>query len=206
VTNWRDWHEHYSDPESSLSRRLLVVQRRLDELLSMGSVRRIVSLCAGDGRDIIPVLAGLPARQRPETVLVEIDPVLASAAERRAVDARVTVDVVVGDAGMPETWVSATPVDLLMLCGIFGNVSDDDILATIRATPNLLSPEGAVIWTRGAFGDRDLRPQVRQWFAGSGFVEVSYDSEAEGFGVGVTRVTEAAERRPLPDRLFSFVR
>lgn len=53
------------------------------------------------------------------------------------------------------------PVDLLMLCGIFGNVSEQGIKATVSGTPALLRDGGAVIWTRGAT-DPDLRPAIRQ--------------------------------------------
>src|SRR5207248_10524841 len=106
---------------------------------------------AGDGRDIIPVVAQRPAGQRPELVLVELDPGSASAARSRAVDAGVKATVVVGDAGLGSTWHDQLPVDLLMLCGIFGNVADEDIRKTIFSAPAMLTPTGAVIWTRGAF-------------------------------------------------------
>jgi hypothetical protein len=206
VTDWREWHEEYGDPGSSLSRRLRVVQGRLDELLSTGSVHQVLSLCAGDGRDIIPALARCAAEDRPSAVLVELDPVLAATAERHAAEAGVTIRVVVGDAGRPESWGTVPPVDLLMLCGIFGNISDDDILCTIRAAPGLLAAGGAVIWTRGAFGDRDLRPQIRRWFEEAGFDEIAFDHEERGYGVGVHRLSSAARPTPPPRRLFSFVR
>lgn len=123
MTDWHEWHGHYDDRGSSLSRRLSVVQQRLDELVSGEvSVRRILSLCAGDGRDILPVLTRHPDERRPEVVLVELDPVLAAAAERRAADSGVAATVVVGDAGLAETWQTTVPVGLLMLCGIFGNM------------------------------------------------------------------------------------
>jgi len=104
-------------------------------------------------------------------------------------------------------WVDAVPVDLLLLCGIFGNVTDDDIHRTIAAVPGLLTDGGIVIWTRGAFADRpDLRPIVCGWCAEAGLDEVSFDGDPEAYGVGVNRFVAAAEPRPLPARLFEFVR
>ena len=40
------------------------------------------------------------------------------------------------------------PVDVLLLVGIFGNVSDVDIETTIRAVPRLCTNGAIVIWTR----------------------------------------------------------
>src|SRR5215216_453640 len=62
VMDWRGWHDGYDDPASSLSRRLVVVQTRLAEVVARGDVRSVLSLCAGDGRDIIPVLAARSPR------------------------------------------------------------------------------------------------------------------------------------------------
>jgi hypothetical protein len=207
VTDWQAWHGQYADRDSSLARRLTVVQARLGEILSGAEApRRVLSLCAGDGRDILPVLAQQRGRRQPEVVLVELDPVLAADAQRRAVEAGVAATVVVGDAGLAKTWQSATPVDLLMLCGIFGNVTEADIRTTIDAARAMLRSRGTVIWTRGYFDDQDLRAQIREWFTTAGFEEVSFDSEPTGYGVGVNRFTSETPDASLPDRLFSFIR
>jgi hypothetical protein len=208
VTDWHAWYGQYDDENSSLSRRLRVVQQRLDELVDgEPPVRRVLSLCAGDGRDILPVVARLPNARRPELHLVEIDPALAAAAQRRAVDVGVAATVVVGDAGLAKTWQNVGPVDLLMLCGIFGNISEADIRTTIRASRGMLNHGGSAIWTRGRFAaGPDLRPQIRAWFREAGFTETAFDSEPTGYGVGVNRVTSHLPPTPVPDRLFAFLR
>jgi hypothetical protein len=207
VTDWVAWHRAYDDPDSSLARRLDVVRRRLDQSLkTLGSrAERMLSLCAGDGRDVIPVLAEQPADRRPATVLVERDETLASMAASRAREEGLEmVKVVVGDAGDPSLFADVLPVDVLMLCGIFGNISHDDIRATINAVPALLAPGGLVVWTRGRFDD-DLRPQIRRWFVEAGLREVSFDGEPEPFGVGVARRPESmATTATMPPRLFTF--
>ena len=205
MRDWHEWYEQYEDPTSSLSQRLVVVQRRLREQLGGPQpVASILSLCAGDGRDIMPLLADRPASP-PLLTLVELDDELAAAARLRASQAGVAADVITGDAGVTATFADKLPVDLLMLCGIFGNITDDDIRATIAAVPAMLNDGGAVIWTRGAFKDRDLRGQVRQWFLDAGFDEVAFDADGSGFGVGVNRVTARAAAEPIPARLFTFV-
>lgn len=214
-TDWVAWHRAYDDPTSSLSARLAVVQRRIGEVLDARPRRpvRVLSLCAGDGRDLLPELAirpGLPA----EVTLVELDANLAEAARRRAATiAHAAVEVRTLDAGSPSAWADVIPVDLLLLCGIFGNVSDDDVRRMIAAAPGLLHPGGTVIWTRGAGGAGevgadppvDLRPVIRKWFTAAGFDELGFDGPPRSFGVGVA-TWPGGPSRPLPDRLFEFVR
>jgi len=209
TTDWRRWHRDYDDPSSLLSRRLVVVRKRVGESLdALGpDARRALGLCAGEGRDLLPELAARPGLGL-EAVLVEVDPVLAEAA-RAAASAAGLERVVVRttDAGLSASFVDALPADLLLLCGIFGNVSERDIHRTISVVPQMLQPGGLVIWTRGCRDDHDLRLTVRRWFVEEGFEEIAYDGEPEPFGVGVARWPGPARAGGgLPERLFTFIR
>lgn len=207
VTDWQEWHRDYDDRDSSLSRRLAVVQRWMRELVTAERpVRSVLSLCAGDGRDVLPVVAELPPDRRPDVTLVELDADLAAAAERRATDLGVEVTVLVGDAGAATSWRHVLPVDLLLLCGVFGNIADGDIRTTIAAARSMLTDDGHVVWTRGARGEVDLRPRVRRWFEEAGFVEIHFEGEPQGYGVGVSRLPDAARREDFQERLFTFIR
>jgi hypothetical protein len=208
MTDWTEWHRSYDDPSTSLARRLVVVQRRLVEaaVALQPGLHRVLSLCAGDGRDVIPVLAEARLRPAPQTMLVELDPVLSTAARRRASAAGLeSVEVIEGDAATTGLYARLAPIDLLLLCGIFGNVSDDDIRTTIGAAAALLRDGGRVVWTRGST-DPDLRPSIRKWFEDAGFDEVSFDGDPEPFGVGVGQRRPDADAPPLPPRLFTFLR
>ncbi|HEV7720468.1 MAG TPA: class I SAM-dependent methyltransferase [Iamia sp.] len=215
MEDWVRWHEAYDDPDSSLARRLVVVRRRIAEALdALGSrAQRILSLCAGDGRDLLPVLAlrplaARPPDGRPGAVLVENDPTLAAQAQRRArTHGLANVRVLVGDASNPGAFADALPADLLLLCGIFGNISRPDIEATVGAVPALLAPGRHVIWTCGA-ADPDLRPAIRRLFTDAGLDETSFDGHPEHFGVGAAHLpdTSPTVSSPLPDRLFTFLR
>jgi hypothetical protein len=58
LRNYRAWHDQYEDPDSPLAGRLRIVQRRLDELLTAappGPIR-LISMCAGQGRDVLGVV------------------------------------------------------------------------------------------------------------------------------------------------------
>lgn len=209
MADWRAWHLQYGDPGSIQAQRLALVRRRVGESLDAlgGSARRVLSLCAGDGRDLVPELSTRP-QITADTVLVELDAELAAHATASAASAGVRrLTVRVADASLPVSFADALPVDLLLLCGIFGNVSQPDIRRTISAVPTMLAPGGLVIWTRGRCDGPDLRPAVRRWVVEAGLEEVAYDGEPELFGVGVARSgpstpTEAT----LPDRLFTFLR
>ena len=73
--DWVAWHRGYDDPGSLLSRRLELVQGHLRaelERAPAGDVR-LISLCAGQGRDVIGVLAGHPRRGGVRARLIELD-------------------------------------------------------------------------------------------------------------------------------------
>ena len=60
--DWVEWHRDYDDPSSLLSRRGELVQRRLRAELERAPAggMHMISLCAGQGRDVIGVLTGHP--------------------------------------------------------------------------------------------------------------------------------------------------
>jgi hypothetical protein len=206
--HWIRWHAPYADPGSSLSRRLAVVQRRLTEALDSapsGPVR-VVSLCSGQGRDVIDVVAQHPRRADVTARLVEADPRLVDDARdlagRLGVDG---LDLVGGDASTTSAFEGMAPVDVVLVCGVFGNIADVDIRATIAELPHLCAAGASVIWTRHR-RPPDLTPSIRSWFAEQGFAEVAFDTEPGSmFGVGTHRFAG----RPLPwrpdRRLFTFV-
>ena len=110
-----------------------------------------------------------------------------------------------GDASVTTAYAGAVPADVLLVCGVFGNISDDDIRATITHLPHLCAPDAVVIWTRHR-RDPDLTPDIRTWFVDAGFEELAFDSEDQfAFGIGTARLS--ADPLPfVPDqRLFIFV-
>src|SRR6476646_7336663 len=114
--DWAEWHRAYDDPESRLSRRLRVVQRRLGEALDARSGPiRMVGMCSGEGRDVIPVLAAHPRRAEITARLVELDPRNAEVANRASFAAKLDgVEMTVGDAALTDSYAGAAPVDIVM--------------------------------------------------------------------------------------------
>jgi len=209
VTDWLAWHEDYADPACALSMRLGVVQEQIRRWLdgTAPAEVNVTSLCAGDGRDLLDVLATRPDAARVSALLVERDPDLASRAEAAALRAGLA-DVVVRctDAGTTDAYAGHAPADLVLLCGVLGNVSDADAHGTVDALPALCAAGATVIWTRHR-REPDLTPALRRRFAAAGFAEESFTSPQDGrWSVGVHRLTRAPEPLRPSQRLFEFVR
>jgi hypothetical protein len=203
MTDWVQWHESYEDHNSTLSQRLEVVRRRIAESLDRlpaGPIR-VASMCAGDGRDILGVLERHPRVGDVSGRLVEWDQRLV---ERARASAPAMIEVVCGDAGNSAAYEGAVPVDLLLCCGVFGNIAEADIQNTINSWPMLCAPQATVIWTRGAF-ETDLRPQIREWVKAAGFAELSFDGENEKYGVGVAKMVRLPEPYRRAVYFFRFV-
>ena len=207
-SHWVRWHEQYDDPGSSVSRRLEVVKRGLAAALDAappGRVR-VVSFCAGDGRDVIDVLATHPRRRDVVARLVELDPALAARARARAAGAGLDqVEIVEVDASSTSAYEGAVPAEVVMVCGVFGNVSDDDIRRTVFELPHLCAGGATVIWTRHR-RPPDLTGEIRGWLAEAGLEESEFESGGEGsFAVGIARLVGEPQPFVGGRRMFSFV-
>jgi hypothetical protein len=167
----------------------------------------VVSLCAGKGLDLLGVLTSHHDKRQVAARLVELDPGLAGEAREAAKVAGLTkIEVVVGDAGRTDAYLGAVPADLVLACGVFGNISDGDVEATVRAMPGFCVQGGTVIWTRHRH-EPDLTPAIRQWFARAGFVEQGFTSPGVGsFAVGVHRLEGPALTLTPGRQLFTFTR
>jgi hypothetical protein len=168
---------------------------------------RVVSLCAGQGRDVIDVVAEHPRRDEVAALLVELDPALVTFAEARADAAGVggVVRVVEGDASLSRWYAEHVPADLVLVCGIFGNISAGDITATIEALPSFCRPGGHVVWTRHR-RPPDATPAIRSFFAAAGFTELAFAApEGTVMAVGHHRFDGATTPFDPHRRLFHFV-
>lgn len=203
TTDWSSWHTPYDDPSSPLARRLAIVQRLVSEALNgtpPGPIR-VISVCAGEGRDLLGVLAVHPRAGDVDARLVELDPRNAEVARAAALAG---VDVVVADASHTSIYEGAVPADLLLVCGVFGNIPDADVERTISYLPTLCAPGAAVIWTRHR-KPPDLTIAIRRWFVESGFEETAFESQ-DFWGVGANRFVGAPRPFEPKVRLFTFFR
>lgn len=201
--DWIEWHAAYAG-DTPLSHRLIAVKGHIHEALlerPAGPIR-VISVCAGDGRDLFETLIDHPRRADVGGRLVELDPELAATA---AADAPSGIDVVRADAGSTDAYIGAVPADLLLVCGVFGNIDEPDIERTIRSLPMLCARGAVVIWTRHRRAP-DLTVDIRRWFAATGFEQVAFDApEAFQWSVGVHRLVVDPSPFLPGQHVFSFV-
>ncbi|WP_329167264.1 class I SAM-dependent methyltransferase (plasmid) [Streptomyces sp. NBC_01717] len=140
-----------------MARRLRTVQSQTRAALddAPAGPLKVISLCAGDGRDLLHVLSDHPRRHEVRVRLVELDARNTAAALETARLAKLDqVEVVTGDASLIDQYRGMSPADLVLVCGVFGNITDSDIEHTIGACQarRCHPPAGATGGTRGERG------------------------------------------------------
>ena len=207
--DWSQWHDDYDLPDSNLARRLQAVRDRIRQALDAcpPGPLRVVSVCAGQGRDLLGVLPQHPRRDDVTARLVELDPRNAASAESAARAAGLrNVEVVVGDAALTGSYRGMVPADLVLMCGVFGNITDEDIERTVGHCAQLCAHGATLVWTRHRKAP-DLAPRICEWLEARGFERQWLSDPGAGFGVGVHRF--AGEPEPLEPspgtRMFTFV-
>lgn len=203
------WHDDYADPNSNNSARLRRVRGLIAAALdARPGPLRLLSLCSGDGRDILGVLEERPAdAARVSGRIVELSPDLAETARERAARIGANIEVVCADAGDPHNAVGATPADLVLLVGIMGNISEDDILYLAGTSASFCAPGAYLIWSRGG-QFTDLNASIKARFAAAGFTDQHFFTEPpHKYGLGTARWPDrGAPPLPLERKLFTFTR
>ncbi len=209
MRDYLDWHDDYEKPGSSLHRRLQVVVDLLGRALDAqppGPVR-FVSLCAGQGADLLTVAEHHPRGGDLHGRLVELDP--RNVALARARIAALGLDgweVEEGDAGRSDAYAGAVPADVVVACGIFGNISDEDIGATIAFLPSLCAPGARVLWTRHPRVPGVIE-QIGTWLEQAGFVpDAVVLADDLTFGVGSAHLVAPPPPFRAGVHLFDFIR
>ena len=206
--DWKSWHDAYDNPESVLTRRLRTVRERIRVALDEAPAGplRAISLCAGQGRDLIPVLAEHPRGADVHARLVELDADNTEQA-RLATDAAglERVEIVTGDASLTDHYLDLTPADLVLVCGVYGNLRLPDIENTVAACTSLCATGGTVIWTRGRNPEPSVAPQISAWYEQHGFEQLWLADPGEQMCVGAYRHTGTPTPLTPGVSLFEFV-
>jgi hypothetical protein len=206
-SHWVQWHDEYEDPNSPLSARLAEVQRQLRAVLDEApdGPLRLISFCAGRGRDVLDVLSEHPRGRNVSARLVELEPDLANDASLHALERELDgVEVVIGDASHTDAYDGAVPADIVMVCGVFGNISVEDTGTTIATLPSLCAPGARVIWTRHR-RQPDRTPLIRKMFAESSFREVVFATpKSYVFCVGTQQLNRPPDPFVADVTMFAF--
>jgi hypothetical protein len=207
--DWQAWHDIYDEPGGPLARRLAAVQGLLAAALDDAPAGPItlISVCAGQARDVLGVVPGHARAADVRGRLVELDERNARIARDGLRAAGLTgLDVVEADAGTTDAYAGVAPADVVLVCGVFGNVTDTDIRRTVAGLPALCRPGTTVLWTRHRRAP-DLTPALRGWFAEESFRELDIVAPRDvTFTVGSCRYAGPPRPFRAGERLFSFVR
>jgi hypothetical protein len=204
--DWYAWHAQYDRPGTVLARRLAAIQDQIRAALDTAprGPLRAISMCAGQGRDLLGVLAGHARRGDVTVRLVELDARNAAAARDLARAAGLDkVEVFTGDAALTDHYAGMVPADLVVACGIFGNMTDADVKRTVGFCPQLCAHGGTVVWTRGRWAP-DLLPRVCDWFAELGFEQLWVSEPGFPAGCGAHRFTGTPVPLQVGATMFTF--
>jgi len=207
--DWFAWHDNYRT-RPRMRQRLQIVREYISTCLHKYPPGKItvVSVCAGDGRDLIGTLFDHPRSSDVCARLIELDPRLVEAGRTAAKSAGLgeQLEFVCADATQSSVYAGVAPADLVLVCGVFGNVPEAELQGLTWSLRFLCRKDGFIIWTRDLIEDGDRRLAViRELLHESGFEEVSFKMTLAGnMGVGTHRYL--GEPLPLPDdqQLFVF--
>lgn len=208
--DWNTWHQQY-DQFPNLQARLRIVQKLITSVLddSRESIR-VISICAGDGRDLLGVLANHPRRHQVDGLLIDNDPECiqrgSETARELGLDGKLRC--LHADATLARHYAGAVPADLVLLSGFLGHLPHDDVPRLIEFLPIFCKHGASVIWNRHLVlhdGRNQVR-NIRDWFRAAQFEELEFETTApDGFAVG--RVRFRGNELPLDESkvLFHFV-
>jgi amino acid adenylation domain-containing protein len=209
--DWSDWHANY-ETSPSLQARLQCVRRQIFDALTEcppGPIK-IISICAGDGRDILMALREHPRRDDVTATLIDNhSESLARGrqmAKERGLEAQMSF--VDGDASLAKTYAEIGHADLVVMSGFLGHLRHGDALNLIANLPMLCKTGGSIIWNRHLVlhDGAEQVARIRGEFRRQHFEETHFEATAEdGFAVGRARfVGESAKLDPTR-KLFEFV-
>ena len=134
--DWHKWHKVY-DEKPALKKRMVLVRKHLSRCLDRSAPGeiRIISVCAGDGRDILGTLAVHKRLADARARLVELDSNLVADGEKAcaALGLSSHVEFVHEDATDPCSYRAAAPASIVLMCGMLGLVDPPELAHVVRA-------------------------------------------------------------------------
>jgi hypothetical protein len=217
--NWFEWHKLY-EKRAPLIRRLELVCKQISDCLNLclpGEIRAI-SVCAGDGRDLIGALKGHPREQDVRARLVELDTRLIECGQEAAAGACLSarLEFLNADATSSKAYEGIAPAHLVLLCGMLGHVDEASTLRLVQILPALCQSGGFVLWTRNLnYSDGNRHADLfRSLLRKSAFEEVRFQTTSRKqffwktsrgrFVVSTYRYRGKSSALPVNQKLFEL--
>jgi len=149
--DWYEWHKGYEE-STALIQRLEKVREHITGALdgmAPGAIQ-ILSICAGDGRDLISAIREHPRHCDVTATLLELDPRLVAQGRLLARTAGVQqqVQFAHGDATRSDAYEDSVPCQLILACGVLGNIAPETTASFIALASAACAHGGTFIWTR----------------------------------------------------------
>jgi hypothetical protein len=207
---WSNWPAR-AYRRNNYQQRLTAVQSHLAECLSESAAGevRIVSVCAGDGRDVIGVLPSHERREDAKAWLVELDRKSVEAGRRAVLAAGLATHVqfVHGDATDHAAYANLLPCSIVLLCGVLGHVRPDERAETIKRVAQFCEPKGSIIWTRGFRGCESRVREIETLFDEADCERVRRSvTQDQKWAVVTNRYLGPRYEAPTSGRIFTFER
>jgi hypothetical protein len=207
---WSDWPQAAYQRQSYLQR-LVEVQEHFAECLDNAprGPLRVLSMCAGDGRDVTGVLSSHPRRTDVTAWLVDSDrqSVVIGTRQAASVGLAKTVSFVSGDATLYETYKDIPPADIVLVCGVWGHVAPDQRALLVAGIASLCKSDGVVIWTRGLGPNMSRLQEIQSHFAGADWDKVRVSNTPDQkWAVATYRYSGSLPRPSKCERIFRFQR
>lgn len=208
---WQSWHENYRNSLPLRARLEEVSQQVTDAINAIESPRvHVLSLCSGDGRDLLKVLLSGNTNKAVDATLIELDPILVEQGREAFAEHGFSdfVQFRCADATLFSSYQDLPKAELVMVCGVFGNVRANHVERLIFSLKGFCSPGARVVWTRSLneFDDGEAAAQrIRCCFKDTGFREAAFKRTPEGtFAVGSLIYEGEQERLPSTGQMFEF--
>jgi hypothetical protein len=207
--DWVGWHHGY-DIWPPLQARLRAVREHISNALIRCSIGPIgvVSLCAGDGRDLIGLLSEHSRRDDVSALLVEANGDLVSRGEAAITqfDLGTHVRIVRGDATQSSAYLEVVPADVVVAAGVFGNLRDSEVRRLIFSLRCLCK------WGRSSSGPALIELEgeraaalIRDIFREAQFEQIASTRTSPGAFAVATHAFRGTRDPPVPGiTLFEF--
>jgi hypothetical protein len=209
----RDWirfHDLY-ETLPPLQARLKLVQAQIERAIEeapSGPVR-VLSLCAGDGRDLLGALIDHARAADVAAALIDSNAELVARGEAAQSELALPASLrfLHADATLADTYLTLAPADLVIAAGVFGNLKLASMQQLVHSLRCLCKKDSKVVWTHKTTGmNSEARvAMLCEMLQQSDFRELTFTrTEPDGFVVA----TYAYVGDPLPllagIQLFEF--
>jgi len=205
---WSDWPQR-AYKQRRYQQRLAAVQAHLFDCLNAapaGQVR-VISVCAGDGRDLLGVLEIHQRRNDVAAWLIEqsAQSVNAGAARASALGLADAVNFLHADATLYATYQGIAPADIVLFCGVWGHVPAHERISVIRALACLCKPDGVVIWSRAIAKGLERLEQIQSLFRAPPWERTALTSTPDKtWAIATHRYCGPAADLPSEGQIFRF--